>query len=106
MDNGVIFEVECVEAEAVRDEVMCSNVFWLSNNTELINEGSLWLRIAYGLTYAFAGVRQEDDKLEVLVDDNGECPAESLAEMIAEGIKRYADNAGIKSVEINCGDNQ
>ena len=107
MDNGMMFEVECVTPEEVEDDVRYNDTFrTLSRNTNLINEESYWVKIAYGDTYAYVGVKRGNEKLEVLVDNNEECPIEDIEQMIVEGIRSYAHAAGIETVDIKRGGNQ
>jgi len=104
LDNGVVFEVSEATAEEVKDEVEYNDAFkMLSKHTDLIDEDRQWIRIAYGQTFALVGAKQEDDKLEVLVDTDEDCVLEDLRQIVIEGIKDYAYDSSIEVVKINRG---
>lgn len=101
MDNGIGLVVESVAPEEVEDNVKIFDTFkMLHQNIGLINEKSCWIQLAYGYTLAYVGVLQRDDKIEALVDVNEECPVDDLDQIIAEGIRRYADREGVEDVKI------
>lgn len=92
MDNGVFFEVESVSPEEVLDEVRYNDAFKrLSKHPDLIEEHQ-WVKIAYGYTVAFAGVKSCEDKFEIFVDVSEDCTIDDFEQMIVNGIKDYANN--------------
>ena len=97
MDNGVVFEVECVSSEAVVGEVRYFKT--IKDITEHPNlfEEHRWVRIAHGHTYAFVGVKPDEDKLETFVYVTEECPVDDFEQMIVDGINEYANNEGLES---------
>lgn len=104
-DNGMVLEVLSVEPDEVKDDVAFLDIFrMLHPNSSLLNEENTWIKLAYGESFAYVGVRQEEDKLEALVDVGEECPIEDLGQMIADGISCYADRAGVEDVRIRRGD--
>ena len=97
MDNGVVFEVECVSSEAVVGEVRYFKTikdFWEHPN---LFEEIRWFRRAQGHTYAFVGVKPDEDKLETFVYVTEECPVDDFEQMIVDGINEYANNEGLES---------
>ena len=97
MDNGVVFEVECVSSEAVVGEVRYFKT--IKDITEHPNlfEEHRWVRIAHGHTYAFVGVKPDEDKLNAFVYVTEDCPIEDFEQMIVDGINEYANNEGLES---------
>ena len=97
MDNGVVFDVECVPSEEVVEEVRCfKTIKDISEHPNLFEEHR-WVRIAHGQTYAFVGVKTDKDKLKTFVYVTEECPVEDFEQMIVDGINEYANNEGRKS---------
>lgn len=100
-NNGIALEVESVEPEEVVDNVNIFDTFkMLHQNTNLINEKYYWIQLAYGDIHAYVGIRQGDDKIEALIDVNEDCSIDDLNQMIAEGIRSYADREGVENVKI------
>ena len=100
-DNGIMLEVISVAPEEVEDNVKYYDTFKiLHQNTNLINEKCCWIQLAYGDVFAYVGVSQENDKIKALVDVNEDCIIEDLDQIIAEGIRRYADRTGVDDVKI------
>lgn len=101
LGNGVGFEVEDVTPEEVKEEIQCNGAFRrLTHNPNLINKLSHWVKIAYGTVFAFVGERQVDDRLEVWVDVDEDCPMDDFKEMIVEGIEDYAYDIDVETENI------
>lgn len=91
------FEVEHVSPEEVLDEVRYNVTFKrLSKHPDLI-EKHQWVKIAYGNTFAFAGVKSCGDKLEFFVDVSEDCIIDDFVQMIVDGIRDYSNDEGIES---------
>lgn len=98
MDNGVVFEVECVPfKEVVREVRYFKTIKDISECPNLFEEHQ-WVRIADGHTYAFVGVKSDEDKLEVFVDVSEDCIIDDFEQMLVDGIKDCVWDAGIESV--------
>lgn len=98
IDNGFVLEVVSVSPEEVVDEVRYNDTFKkLSKLSELIEEHQ-WVKIAYGITFAFVGVKSEEDKLGVFVDVSEDCTIDDFEQILVDGIKDYVCDAGIESV--------
>lgn len=97
MDNGVVFEVECVSSEAVVGEVRYFKTIKDFSEHPNLFEEIRWVRIAHGHTYAFVGVKPDEDKLETFVYVTEECPVDDFEQMIVDGINEYANNEGLES---------
>lgn len=101
MDNGMVFDVASAEPDEVKDDVAFLDTFrMLHPNSSLINERSQWVKISYGDISAYIGIRQGDNRIEAIVDINEECPIDDLDKMITDGIRHYADRAGVDDVKI------
>lgn len=98
MDNGVVFEVECVPSKEVVGEVRYFKTIKDISECPNLFEEHQWVRIAYGHTYAFVGVKPDEYKLKVFVYVTEDCPMDGFEQMIVDGIKDYVWNAGIESV--------
>ncbi len=97
MDTGVVFEMECVSPEAVVGEVRYfKTIMDFSEHPNLFEEIQ-WVRIAHGHTYAFVGVKPDENKLNTLVYVTEDCPVDDFGQMIVDGINEYANNEGRKS---------
>ena len=97
MDNGVVFEVECVSPEEVVEDVR-----YFKTIKDILEHPSLfeehqWVKIAHGHTYAFVRVKLDEDKLSTLVYVTENCPVEDFEQMIVDGINEYANNEGLES---------
>ena len=98
IDNGFVLEVDSAFPEEVVDEVKYNDTFKkLSKHPDLI-ETHQWVKIAYGNTFAFVGVKSDEDKLEVFVDVSEDCIIDDFEQMLIDGIKDYVCDAGIESV--------
>ena len=98
IDNGFVLEVASAFPEEVVDEVRYNDTFKrLSKYPDLI-EAHQWVKIAYGNTFAFVGVKSDEDKLEVFVDVSEDCIIDDFEQMLVNGIKDYVCDAGIESV--------
>lgn len=98
MDNGVVFEVECVPFKEVVVEVRYFKTIKDISECPNLFEEHQWVRIADGHTYAFVGVKQDEYKLKAFVYVTEDCPMDGFEQMIVDGIKDYVWNAGIESV--------
>lgn len=98
IDNGFVLEVVSVFPEEVVEEVRYNDTFKrLSKSLGLIKTHQ-WVKIAYGNTFAFMGVKSDEDKLEVYVDVSEDCVIDDFEQMLVDGIKDYVWDAGIESV--------
>jgi len=87
IDNGIFFEVESVSPEEVLDEVRFNDTFKrLSQCPNLIEEHQ-WVKIAYGQIFAFAGIKADEEQLDIFVDVAEDCPIDDLEQMIVDGIR-------------------
>lgn len=94
IDNGFVLEVVSVSPEEVVDEVRYNDTFKkLSKLSDLI-EAHQWVKIAYGNTFAFVGVKSEEDKLGVFVDVSEDCTIDDFEQILVDGIKDYVRDAG------------
>lgn len=94
IDNGFVLEVVSVFPEEVVNEVRYNDTFKkLSKLSELIEEHQ-WVKIAYGITFAFVGVKSEEDKLGVFVDVSEDCTIDDFEQILVDGIKDYVRDAG------------
>ena len=91
-----------VTPEEVMDEAIFNDAFKrLSENPNLLNKFSHWVKVAYGDVYAFVGERHDDDYLKVLVVIDEDCPVDNIKEMIEEGISDYSFDIGVGITEIS-----
>ena len=98
IDNGFVLEVVNALPEEVEEEVRYNDTFKkLSKSLGLI-ETHQWVKIAYGNTFAFVGVKSDEDKLEVFVDVSEDCIIDDFEQMLVDGIKDCVWDAGIESV--------
>lgn len=98
IDNGFVLEVVSAFPEEVVEEVRYNDTFKrLSKSLGLI-ETHQWVKIAYGNTFAFVGVKSDEDKLEVFVDVSEDCVIDDFEQMLVDGIKDYVLDAEIESV--------
>ena len=98
IDNGFVLEVVSAFPEEVEEEVRYNDTFKrLSKSLGLI-ETHQWVKIAYGNTFAFMGVKSDEDKLEVFVDVSEDCVIDDFEQMLVDGIKDCVWDAGIESV--------
>ena len=97
MDNGVVFEMECVFPEAVVGEVRYFKTIKDFSEHPNLFEVIQWVRIAHGHTYAFVGVKPDENKLNTLVYVTEDCPVDDFEQMIVDGINEYANNEGLES---------
>lgn len=98
IDNGFVLEVVSAFPEEVVEEVRYNDAFKrLSKSLGLIKTHQ-WVKIAYGNTFAFMGVKSDEDKLEVYVDVSEDCVIDDFEQMLVDGIKDYVWDAGIESV--------
>lgn len=97
MDNGVFFEVECVPSKEVVGEVRYFKTIKDISECPNLFEEHQWVRIAHGHTYAFVGVKPDENKLNTLVYVTEDCPVDDFEQMIVDGINEYANNEGIES---------
>ena len=98
IDNGFVLEVDSAFPEEVVDEVRYNDTFKrLSKHPDLI-EAHQWVKIAYGNTFAFVGVKSDEDKLEVFVDVSEDCIIDDFEQMLVDGIKDCVWDAGIECV--------
>ena len=98
IDNGFVLEVVSAFPEEVEEEVRYNDTFKrLSKSLGLI-ETHQWVKIAYGNTFAFVGVKSDEDKLEVFVDVSEDCVIDDFEQMLVDGIKDYVLDAEIESV--------
>lgn len=98
IDNGFVLEVVSAFPEEVVEEVRYNDAFKrLSKSLSLI-ETHQWVKIAYGNTFAFVGVKSDEDKLEVYVDVSEDCVIDDFEQMLVDGIKDYVWDAEIESV--------
>ena len=97
MDNGVVFEMECVSSEEVVEEIRYFEIIKSISMHPNLFEEHQWVRIAHGHTYAFVGVKLDEDKLNTLVYVTEDCPVDGFEQMIVDGINEYAKNKGLES---------
>ena len=98
IDNGFVLEVVSALPEEVEEEVRYNDTFKkLSKSLGLI-ETHQWVKIAYGNTFAFVGVKSDEDKMEVFVDVSEDCIIDDFEQMLVDGIKDYVWDAEIESV--------
>ena len=98
IDNGFVLEVVSAFPEEVVEEVRYNDAFKrLSKSLGLIKTHQ-WVKIAYGNTFAFMGVKSDEDKLEVYVDVSEDCVIDDFEQMLVDGIKDYVWDAEIESV--------
>ena len=97
MDNGVVFEMECVSPESVVGEVRYFKTIKDFSEHPNLFEEIQWVRIAHGHTYAFVGVKPDENKLNTLVYVTEDCPVDDFEQMIVDGINEYANNEGLES---------
>ena len=98
MDNGVVFEVECVPFKEVVEEVRYFKTIKDISECPNLFEEHQWVRIADGHTYAFVGVKSDGYKLEVFVDVSGDCIIDDFEQMLVDGTKDCVWDAGSESV--------
>jgi hypothetical protein len=100
-DNGIALEVTKVTPEEVKDDAAVFDTFrMLHSNHDRIDGYRAWIKLAYGESFAFVGVRQGGDRIEALVDVGENCTVDNLDRMIADGIRSYALRAGVEDVKI------
>ena len=98
IDNGFVLEVVNALPEEVEEEVRYNDAFKRLSNSPSIIETHQWVKIAYGNTFAFVGVKSDEDKLEVFVDVSENCVIDDFEQMLVDGIKDCVWDAGIESV--------
>lgn len=98
IDNGFVLEVDSAFSEEVVDEVKYNDTFKKLSKHPYLIETHQWVKIAYGNTFAFVGVKSDEDKLEVFVDVSEDCIIDDFEQMLIDGIKDYVCDAGIESV--------
>lgn len=98
IDNGFVLEVVSAFPEEVVDEVKYNDTFKKLSKHPYLIETHQWVKIAYGNTFAFVGVKSDEDKLEVFVDVSEDCIIDDFEQMLIDGIKDYVCDAGIESV--------
>lgn len=98
IDNGFVLEVVSALPEEVEEEVRYNDAFKRLSNSPSIIETHQWVKIAYGNTFAFVGVKSDEDKLEVFVDVSEDCIIDDFEQMLVDGIKDCVWDAGIESV--------
>lgn len=98
IDNGFVLEVVSVSPEEVVNEVKYNDTFKRLSKHPDITEAYQWVKIAYGNTFAFVGMKSDEDKLEVFVDVSEDCIIDDFEQMLVTGIKDYVCDAGIESV--------
>lgn len=98
IDNGFVLEVDRAFSEEVVDEVKYNDTFKKLSKHPYLIETHQWVKIAYGNTFAFVGVKSDEDKLEVFVDVSEDCIIDDFEQMLIDGIKDYVCDAGIESV--------
>jgi hypothetical protein len=104
IDNGFVLEVVSAFPEEVVDEVRYNDTFTkLSKHLDII-EAHQWVKIAYGNTFAFVGVKSDEDKLEVFVDVSEDCIIDDFEQMLVDGIKDYTKKVNVNDVKIILGD--
>ena len=98
IDNGFVLEVVNALPEEVEEEVRYNDAFKRLSNSPSIIETHQWVKIAYGNTFAFVGVKSDEDKLEVFVDVSENCVIDDFEQILVDGIKDCVWDAGIESV--------
>ena len=98
IDNGFILEVVSAFPEEVEEEVRYNDTFKRLSKSPGLIETHQWVKIAYGNTFAFVGVKSDEDKLEVFVDVSEDCIIDDFEQMLVDGIKDCVWDAGIESV--------
>ena len=98
IDNGFVLGVVSAFPEEVEEEVRYNDAFKRLSNSPSIIETHQWVKIAYGNTFAFVGVKSDEDKLEVFVDVSEDCIIDDFEQMLVDGIKDYVWDAEIESV--------
>ena len=98
IDNGFVLEVVSALPEEVEEEVRYNDTFKRLSKSPGLIETHQWVKIAYGNTFAFMGVKSDEDKLEVFVDVSEDCIIDDFEQMLVDGIKDCVWDAGIESV--------
>ena len=98
IDNGFVLEVVSALPEEVEEEVRYNDTFKRLSKSPGLIETHQWVKIAYGNTFAFVGVKSDEDKLEVFVDVSEDCVIDDFEQMLVDGIKDCVWDAGIESV--------
>ena len=98
IDNGFVLEVVSAFPEEVEEEVRYNDTFKKISKSLGLIETHQWVKIAYGNTFAFVGVKSDEDKLEVFVDVSEDCVIDDFEQMLVDGIKDCVWDAGIESV--------
>lgn len=98
IDNGFVLEVVSALPEKVEEEVRYNDTFKKISKSLGLIETHQWVKIAYGNTFAFVGVKSDEDKLEVFVDVSEDCIIDDFEQMLVDGIKDCVWDAEIESV--------
>ena len=98
IDNGFVLEVVSAFPEEVEEEVRYNDTFKKISKSLGLIETHQWVKIAYGNTFAFVGVKSDEDKLEVFVDVSEDCVIDDFEQMLVDGIKDCVWDAEIESV--------
>ena len=98
IDNGFVLEVVSAFPEEVEEEVRYNDTFKKISKSLGLIETHQWVKIAYGNTFAFVGVKSDEDKLEVFVDVSEDCIIDDFEQMLVDGIKDCVWDAEIESV--------
>ena len=98
IDNGFVLEVVSAFPEEVVEEVRYNNAFKRLSKSPSLIKTHQWVKIAYGNTFAFVGVKSDEDKLEVFVDVSEDCVIDDFEQMLVDGIKDCVLDAGIESI--------
>lgn len=100
IDNGFVLEVDSAFSEEVVDEVKYNDTFKKLSKHPDITEAYQWVKIAYGNTFAFVGMKSDEDKLEVFVDVSEDCIIDDFEQMLIDGIKDYTKKFNVNGVKI------
>lgn len=100
IDNGFVLEVDSAFSEEVVDEVKYNDTFKKLSKHPYLIETHQWVKIAYGNTFAFVGVKSDEDKLEVFVDVSEDCIIDDFEQMLIDGIKDYTKKFNVNGVKI------
>lgn len=87
IDNGFVLEVVSAFPEEVVEEVRYNDTFKKLSKSPGLIETHQWVKIAYENTFAFVGVKSDEDKLEVFVDVSEDCVIDDFEQMLVDGIK-------------------
>lgn len=100
IDNGFVLEVDSAFSEEVVDEVKYNDTFKKLSKHPYLIETHQWVKIAYGYTFAFVGVKSDEDKLEVFVDVSEDCIIDDFEQMLIDSIKDYTKKFNVNGVKI------